>query len=134
MSMSPAVLAQGAALLETVLLDQVQILNVGDPVTVGHEVTREVSNVGEPVRGLVQSVTLENAVESRVSQAYSVKVARATALVPGQAVKVLSCQAEPELVGKIIYIDKVSLNGLAMLRKGTGSDFENVNQEGKGEL
>jgi hypothetical protein len=42
--------------------------------------------------------------------------------------------AEPDLVGKVLLLDKVSQNGLAMLRKAVASDFDMVNQEGKGGL
>jgi hypothetical protein len=140
MTMSTPILAEAATLLTSaVLRDYIQIYNVGDPVTVGIQVTRELIPVligGSPlvIRGLVQTVVLENAIESRVNTAYSVKVPQGIPLRPGQAVKVLNCVMEPELVGKVLLLDKVSQNGLAMIRKATASDFENVNQEGKGEL
>jgi hypothetical protein len=49
-------------------------------------------------------------------------------------VQVISCQAEPELVGKKLLLDKVSMNGLALIRKAVASEFANVNQEGKENL
>jgi hypothetical protein len=116
------------------LLDSIQILTVGPPVTVGATVTRALTPVGTPIPGLVQTTSLANAVESRTDSVYSVKVAKGTALAAGQAVKVISCLSEPDLVNKVLLMDKISKNGLAMIRKGVASDFENVNQEGKGGL
>jgi hypothetical protein len=124
----------GRTLAAAVLLDTIQILDVGDPVTVGSQVTRALTPVGNPIPGLVQTTTLQNAVESRTDNTYSVKVARGTAVQPGQAVRVVTCLAEPDLVGKVLLLDKVSQNGLAMLRKAVASDFDMVNQEGKGGL
>lgn len=132
MTMSTQILDEASRLLsQATLVDQVQIMDVGEPVTVGVNVTRALTPVGQPVPGLVQTTILENAVESRTNSAYSVKVGRWTALEPGQAVKVLVCRSEPGLVDKIIFIDKVSLNGAALLRKATGTDYDTVNQEGK---
>ena len=132
MTMSTQTLAESARQLATaVLIDSIQIMDVGDPVTVGFEVVRELTPVGEPVAGLVQTSTLANAVESRVDSVYSVKVARGTALSAGQAIQVVRCIMEPDLVGKTLLLDKVSKNGLAMIRKAVASDFEQVNQEGK---
>ena len=116
------------------LVDTIQIYTVGAPDTVGFEVTRPLTAVGEPIQGLVQSTTLENAIESRTETIYSVKVARGTPFSPGIAVRVITCVAEPELVGKTLLIDKVSLNGLSLIRKATASDFETINQEGKGDI
>lgn len=134
MVISTQTLAEASTLLDTVLVDKLQVLNVGDPVTVGTEVTRELTEVGEPIPGLVQSVTLENALEGRINQTYSIKVARGTELEPGQAVRVKHCVQEPALEDTVIFIDTMSLNGLALIRKGTGSIFKVVNQEGKGGL
>lgn len=132
MTMSTQTLAEaGRQLAAAVLIDSIQILTVGLPVTAGITVTRELTPVGQPVPGLVQTTTLANAVESRVDSVYSVKVARGTAIQAGQAIKVISCVAEPDLVNKVLLLDKVSKNGLSMLRKAVASDFENVNQEGK---
>lgn len=121
----------GADNLALVLIDSLQICNVGPAKTVGFEVERELTPVGEPVDGLVQTTVLENAVESAVTNTYSVKVARGTDLSAGQAVKVLRCHREPSLVGHVLLVDKISQNGLAMIRKGVAQDFNQVNQEGK---
>jgi len=135
MSMSTPILAEAARLLEAnILLDSVQIYDVGDPITVGINVTRPLTPVGPPVAGLVQAVTLENAVESRATQTFAIKVGLSTPLEAGQAVKVLNTRTDFSLVGKTILVDKVSKNGAAMLRKATGTDFEVINQEGKGGL
>lgn len=115
----------------SVLIDSLQIMDVGQPVTVGIEVTRALTPVGSATPGLVQTTTLENAAESNVSSVYSVKVSKFTQLSAGQAVKVVACRNEPDLVGKVLLIDKISKNGLAMIRKAVASDFEKVNQEGK---
>lgn len=132
MTMSTQTLHESARLLTAaVLLDSVQIYDVGAPVTVGYEVTKPLTAVGEPVAGLVQTTTLQNAIESKVESTYSVKVTQATPLAAGQAVKVLACLMEPELVGKTLLIDKVSQNGAAMIRKAVATDFAVVNQEGK---
>ena len=116
------------------MLDSVQIMDVGDPVTVGFEVTRSLTPVGEPVPGLVQTTTLQNAAESLTVAVYSVKVPLATQISEGQAVTVVSCLMEPDLVGKVLYLDKVTQNGAAMLRKATATDFSIVDQQGKGDL
>lgn len=130
MVMSTQTLAEAARLLATNFIDRVQICDVGKPVTVGSQVTRALIPLGT-VDGLVQSVSLENAVEGRVSQLYSVKLPKGTVIAEGQAVKVLACAAEPSLVGQVILLDTVSRNGLAMLRKCTGQVSRIVNQEGK---
>jgi hypothetical protein len=132
MTMSTQTLHESARqLAAAVLVDSIQIMNVGEPVTEGFVVTRELTPVGDPIAGLVQSTTLENAIESRTSSVYSVKVPRGTALVAGQAIKVVSSAMEPDLVDKVLLLDKISMNGLAMIRKGVASEFEVVNQEGK---
>lgn len=132
MVMSTQTLAESSRLItKNVLIDTVQLYNVGDPVTVGYEVTRELTPVGDPIPGLVQTTVLANAVESQVVNTYSIKVSGGTDVSAGQAVKVVACEHEPELVGKVLLLDKVSQNGLAVLRKAVASDFHSVNQEGK---
>jgi len=130
-AMSTQTLAESSRLLELVLMDTIQIMDVGEPVTVGHNVTRSLTPVGEPVPGLVQTTTLANAAESRVENTYSVKVRQGTQISAGQAIKVLACVQEPSLVGKVLLLDKFSQNGLALIRKGVASDATVVNQEGK---
>lgn len=117
---------------QNVLLDQVQIYDVGDPITVGANVTRPLTPVGQPVNGLVQSVTLESAVDGRVVQAFSIKVGAGTALAAGQAVRLLNSRTEADLVGKTFLLDSVSLNGAAMLRKGMASKVAQLDPQGKG--
>lgn len=135
MTMSTQTLLESARLLAgAVLHDSLQICSVGEPVTVGINVERPITNLGEPVPGLVQTTILGNAIESRTDAVYSIKVARGTALSAGQAVKVVSCVLEPDLIGKILLIDKISKNGLAMIRKAIASDSEIVDQQGKGDL
>lgn len=128
---STPILDEAARRLSGVLVDLVQVYDVGEPVTVGIHVTRALTPVGEPIPGLVQTTTLENAIESRTESTYSVKVARGTAIAAGQAIKVTRCVQEPDLVGKTLLLDKVSQNGAALIRKAVAQDFENVNQEGK---
>ena len=74
---------------------------------------------------------LANAVESATETTYSVKVSRDTVIKDGQAVKVKSCAADPSLVGKTLYLDKVSQNGAALIRKAVASTSHNVDQQGK---
>jgi len=132
MTMSTPTLREAARVLaEATLRDTVQIYTVGAPVTVGFEVQRPLTAIGEPVASLVQSTTLLNAVESQTQTTFSVKVHAGTPLSPGQVVRVVACELEPELVGKVLLLDKISLNGAAMIRKAVASDFEAVNQEGK---
>lgn len=132
MTMSTQILAEAARQLgSAVLIDQIQIYNAAAPVTVGFVVTRALTAVGQPIPGLVQTTTLANALESRTDSVYSIKVAKGTALSAGQVVEVLQCVGEPDLVGKKLLVDKISMNGLAMIRKAVASDFEVVNQEGK---
>lgn len=133
MTMSTQTLDEAAVLLEqNVLLDTIQIFNVSEPITVGTRVTRPLTPVGMPVPGLIQGTTLENAVESQTSTLYSVKVSRRTPLKAGQAVKLLNSRSDPDLVGVVLLVDKVSSNGMAVIRKGVASKFEHVNQQGKG--
>jgi hypothetical protein len=132
--MSTQTLLDAAATLSFVLVDQLQVLNVGQPVTEGARVTRSLTPVGEPIDGLVQSTVLENAIESNTSSTWSIKVAQGTELTAGQAVRVLRCSQEPSLVGKVLLIDKISQNGLALIRKGVASDFMKVDQQGKAGL
>lgn len=126
-------ISREAALLFTrhILLDTVQIMDVGNPVTKGAYVTRSLTPVGDPVPGLVQTTVLANAVEGLTENVYSVKVSAVTDIKAGQAVKVISCEQEPDLVDKVVLLDKVSQNGAAILRKGVGTDATVVNQEGK---
>ncbi len=134
MVMSTQTLAEAAKLLTTPFVDSVQLLLVGEPVTVGFEVVRETVPVGDPVAALVQTTTLANAVESQVVNVYSVKVPQGTVIDAGMAVEVLTCQQEPSLVGKKLLLDKVSQNGLALIRKAVASDFHQVDQQGKENL
>jgi hypothetical protein len=132
MSMLTQMLAEGAQLFDSVvLLDTVDILAVGEPVTVGFEVTRPLEPLANGVPAVVQQTNLQNAVESRTESTYSVKVSRSTLIDAGMAVRVVSCVNQPELIGKVLLVDKVSRNGMAMLHKAVASDFETVNQEGK---
>ncbi|AUX83347.1 hypothetical protein FDJ34_gp09 [Microbacterium phage Eleri] len=131
MEISTQTWAEAANTLATVLFDSVQIYDVAEPVTTGVAVTRALTPVGEPMPGLVQTTTLANAAESLTINTYSVKVARGTDISAGQAVKVLECQLEPSLVGKVLLLDKVSQNGMALIRKAVASDATVVNQEGK---
>ena len=133
MTMSTQTLAEGARLLAGVLIDSIQIYDVGEPVTPpgGFTVIRPLTPVGDPVAGLVQGTTLQNAIESKTETVWSVKVALATPMHTGQAIRVLSCAQQPDLVGKTLLLDKVSQNGAAMIRKGVASTVEVVNQQGK---
>jgi hypothetical protein len=129
--MSTQTLAEGARLLAGVLIDSIQIYDVGEPVTVGFTVIRPLTPVGDPVAGLVQGTTLQNAIESKTETIWSVKVALATPMRSGQAVKVLSCVQDPTLVGKTLLLDKVTQQGAAMIRKGVASTVETINSQGK---
>lgn len=132
MTMSTQTLREaGRQMAAAVLLDSIQIYDVGDLVTTGINVERQLTPVGQPIAGLVQTTTLANAAESRTVSTYSVKVAQGQALTAGQAIKVLNTRTEIDLVGKVLLIDKVSQNGAAMLRKAVASDFIVVNQQGK---
>lgn len=134
MTMSTQTLDEAGRQLATLLIDKLQILNVGEPVTTGINVTLPLTPAGQPVDGLVQSVTLESPVDGRVMQGYSIKVPRGTALQAGQVVRVLNTRSDFDLVGMEILVDTISKNGLAMIRKGTGQKFTNINQQGKAGL
>ncbi|QDK02402.1 hypothetical protein SEA_NUCCI_9 [Microbacterium phage Nucci] len=121
----------GVLLGQAVLVDTLQILDVGEPVTIGTKVVRSLTPVGDPVAGLVQTTSLANAAESLTVNVYSVKVALKTVIFAGQAIRLLACRQEPDLVGKVLLLDKVSQNGLAVIRKAVASDTTVVNQEGK---
>ena len=125
-------LAEGADLLKTnVLIDKIDVYDVGPKQTAGIHVTRplEVYDLGVPA--LVQTTSLANAAESQTVNLYSVKVASTKRLFAGQVVKVIRCERDPSLVGKHLLLDKVSQNGAAVIVKAVASDYTNVNQEGK---
>ena len=135
MVMSTPTLAKASGLVaKHVLVDTIQLHDVGPTTTVGYDVTRELTPVGEPIPALVQTTTLANAVESLVDNVYSVKVAQGTAVQEGMAAEVVTCIQEPDLVGKVLLLDKVSQNGVAVLRKAVASDFHTVDQQGKGDM
>lgn len=117
--------------MEYILVDKISIYNAGDPVTVGFEVTRQLTPVSANVPAVVQTTVLNNAEESRTVNVYSIKVARHTELSAGQVITVDTCYSEPSLVGLKLLIDKVSESGLSTIRKAVASDFTLVNQEGK---
>lgn len=126
------ILADAASLLDVALLiDTLDLYNVGPQITVGFGVTRELTLVEEDIRSLVQETNLANAVESATTSYYSVKVPRDTPIKAGQAIKVKTCTNDPSLVGKTLYLDKVSQNGLALIRKAVASDSYQVDQQGK---
>lgn len=132
MTMSTQTLREAARLMDAnVLLDQIQIMDVGEAVTVGHNVTRELTPVGQPVNGLVQSISLEVPTEGRITQAFSIKVSVGTPLEIGQAVRLLNSRTEPALVGKTFLVDTVSLNGAATLRKATSTKVAALDSQGK---
>lgn len=132
MVMSTQISRESSRLLEqAILLDSVQLLNVGQPVTVGANVTRSLTPVGAPIAGLVQTTVLQGAIEGRTENIYSVKLPQGTVVSAGQAVRVVACLMEPDLVGKVLLLDKVSQNGAALIRKCIASDTTVVNQEGK---
>lgn len=131
MEMSIATLAEASEQLGSILVDSIAIYDLGETVTTSIHVARDEALVASPISALVQTTTLQNAVESIVVNTYSVKVPRGTTIEAGQLVKVLSCMQEPELVGKRLMLDKVSQNGLALLRKCVASDYHQVDQQGK---
>ena len=124
-------LADAGKLLSLVLVDKVQLCTVGPPVTVGIQVTRQLTALGEPVNGLVQTTLLSNAVESLTETTWSVKVAAEVPLRGGMAVQVLMCQQDPSLVGEYLLIDRVSQSGMNLIRKGVSGSFMTVDQQGK---
>lgn len=116
------------------LIDDIDILDVGEVRTVGTQVTRDLNPALSHINGLVQTTSLPNATDGRVVLSYSIKVEAKTELKPGQAVRVNFCRAEPDLAGVVLLVDSVSLNGQATLRKGVAVQVLTVNQEGKGIL
>lgn len=132
MVMSIQTLDSAAQLMSVaVLVDHIDLYDVGPLVTVGFETERELTLVESDIPALVQGTVLQNAIESMVSTTWSVKVERGTDIAAGQAIRVTECRQEPDLVGKVLYLDKVSQNGLAILRKAIASDFYAVDQQGK---
>ena len=124
-------LADAGKLLSLVLVDKVQLCTVGPPVTAGIQVTRQLTPLGEPVNGLVQTTLLANAVESLTETTWSVKVAAEVPLQGGMAVQVLVCQQDPSLVDEYLLIDRVSQSGMNLIRKGVSGSFMAVDQQGK---
>ena len=124
-------LADAGKLLSLVLVDKVQLYTVGPPVTAGIQVTRQLTALGEPVNGIVQTTLLANAVESLTETTWSVKVAAEVPLRGGMAVQVLVCQQDPSLVGEYLLIDRVNQSGMNLIRKGISASFMAVDQQGK---
>ena len=124
-------LADAGKLLSLVLVDKVQLYTVGPPVTTGIQVTRQLTPLGDPVNGLVQTTLLANAVESLTETTWSVKVAAEVPLQGGMAVQVLMCQQDPSLVGEVLLIDRVNQSGMNLIRKGVSGCFMTVDQQGK---
>lgn len=135
MAMSTQILTEASKLLShNVLNDNIGIYTAGDPVTTGIYVSKSLTEVDTNVAALVQTITLENAVESRTANTYSIKVAQGVELVAGMVIEVEACHQDSSLVGKKLIIDKVTQNGLAMIHKAVASDWSIVNQEGKEDL
>lgn len=124
----------GRLLADNVLHDEVKLYAVGAPVTVGTKVTHELDLLDGNLAALVQTTVLANTIESRTDNVYSIKVAAGTVISAGMVVEVISCELEPDLIGKKLLLDKVSKNGVSIIRKAVASDWDNVNQEGKASL
>lgn len=123
--------SKAAAIINRVLLiDKVDVFTLGEAETTGFTTERKRERHLSDVVSLVQTTTLQNAVESITANTYSVKVPAGTDLQAGMLVVVTSCYNEPALVGKQLLVDKVSENGLAMLRKGVAQDYHIVDHQG----
>lgn len=132
MAISTQTLASAANLVENnVLVDLVDVFILGEPRTEGFEVIRDEVPFQRDEPALVQTTTLANAVESRVTDTYSIKVRAKFPLEAGMMVEVTRCAAEPLLEGTKLLVDKVSLNGAAVLRKAVASSYHVVDQQGK---
>lgn len=135
MTITTQTLTDASSLIkQTLLVDTVDLYTLGETQTEGYRAYRKATLVEPDVAALVQTTVLANAAESQVDNVYSVKVPLSTEVAAGMVARVTSCQQEPSLVGKHLMIDKVSQNGLAMLRKCVAADFHNVDQQGKGEV
>lgn len=124
----------GGLLSSALLEDSIDLYIPGELTTVGFVTTRELDLVDTNLPALVQTTTLANAAESLVEHTYSIKVLRGTAIEAGMVVQVAECVLEPSLVGRKLLVDKVSENGLALLRKAVATDWTNVDQQGKGDM
>lgn len=135
MTITTQTLTDASSLIkQTLLVDTVDLYTLGETQTEGYRAYRKATLVEPDVAALVQTTVLANAAESQVDNVYSVKVPLSTEVTAGMVARVTSCQQEPSLVGKHLMIDKVSQNGLAMLRKCVAADFHQVDQQGKGEV
>lgn len=131
MVMSIPTLASAASLMSVaVLIDTLDLYDVGPVRTNGTRTERTLTLVEEDVATLVQATTLQGAVESAVETLYSVKFERTTVVKAGQAIKVKTCNEDPSLVGKTLYLTKVSENGAALIRKAIAATSVNVDQQG----
>ena len=84
MVMSTPTLASASTLMEkAILIDSVNLYDVGATTTVGYEVTRTLTLVQPDMPALVQTTVLANAVESQVINTYSVKLKRGSSVVAG---------------------------------------------------
>lgn len=118
-----------------ILQDYIHLYEAGDPVTDRFQVSVPLTRIASWVPALVQTTTLQNAVESQVSNVYSIKVAdQGGTMQPGQVVEVALSYQDPSLSGKRLMIDKISQNGFALIRKAVATDWHEVNQEGKGTI
>ena len=116
---------------DSLLFDLIDVYTVGEPVTQGYHTVRPATLHLTDVAALVQTTVLANAVESQVSSTYSIKVPHSVEIQAGMVVRVTRCQREPSLVSKHLLIDKVSQNGMALIRKAVAADFSTVDQQGK---
>lgn len=116
------------------LIDKINVYHLGGVVTEGYHTFREATLHAAGVPALVQSVTLENAVESVTSTTYSIKVSTDTDLKAGDLIKVTHATNDHTLHGLELLVDKVNTNGLALLRKAVASNFATVDQQGKEEI
>ena len=121
-------------LATTVLVDKIDVYTRGELITVGYDTERRLDPFAIGYPALVQSTVLANAVESTVDHVYSIKVAQATPLEAGMVVEVKECTQEPDLVGVRLLVDKMSSNGLAIIRKGVASYYSQVDPQGKDEM
>ena len=135
MVMSTLLSNQAADLMSVAILtDSIDIYTAAEAKTTGFSVERALTPYAVGYPALVQTTVLENAIESAVTNTYSIKVGQGYALEPGMVIDVKTCVLEPDLVGKKLLVDKVSQNGAAIIRKAVAQDFTLVSQQGKTSL
>lgn len=133
MAISTQTLANASSLMERELMrDRVRLYELGPERSVGYRVVRDRTLIQADLPALVQTTDVASDAESFVSTFFSIKLPQSTPVVTGHLVEVTQCEREPHLIGKTLLVERVSFNGLALLRKAIARGYTTLDSQGKG--